>query len=124
MKGLSRIVVRKQRIKINDAYSSWLEIIFGVPQGSILGPLRFNIFLCDLFYTVTDIDITSYADDTTPYIFKNSTEEVIQKLETSTKERFQWFLDNRAHDVASNVGGRQLKKFLKKFFVLDRLKWL
>ena len=41
---------RKQRMKINDSFSPWSEILFGVPQGSILGILVFNIFICDMFY--------------------------------------------------------------------------
>ena len=39
---------RRQRIKINNVYSSWSEILFGAPPGFILGPLLFNIFICDL----------------------------------------------------------------------------
>ena len=41
---------RKQKVKVNEANSSWNDIIFGITQGSILGPLLFNIHLCDLFY--------------------------------------------------------------------------
>ena len=58
---------RKQRVKINETFSSWKNIEYGVPKGSILGPLLFNIHLCDLFYFLEDLDIASYADDTTIY---------------------------------------------------------
>ena len=39
---------RKQRVKVCNAYSSWKEIFCDIPQGSVLGPFIFNIFLCDL----------------------------------------------------------------------------
>ena len=48
---------RKQRVRINNSFSSWKEIVYGVPQGSILGPLFFNIFMCDLFLFIKDFDI-------------------------------------------------------------------
>ena len=69
-----------QRTKINSEYSYWEEIMFGVPQGSILGPILFNLFLCDLFLIMEITDIASHADDKTPYTTGNSIEEVIQKL--------------------------------------------
>ena len=68
---------RKQRVKVNDTYSSWKDIFYGVPQGSILGPSLFNIHLCDLFYFLEDLDIASYADDTTIYTVNEKKELVI-----------------------------------------------
>ena len=58
---------RKQRTRINNSYCTWVEIVSGVPQGSILGPLLFNIFLTDLFFIVNSMDIANYADGNTPY---------------------------------------------------------
>ena len=84
-----------QRTKINSEYSSWKEIMFGAPQGSILGPLLFNIFLCDLFRIMENTDTASYADGNTPYTTGNSIEEVIEKLENAAKTLFQWFNDNQ-----------------------------
>ena len=60
---------RKQRTKINSEFSRWEEILFGVPQGSILGPLLFNVFLCDLFFIMNNVEFASYADDNTPFLW-------------------------------------------------------
>ena len=63
---------RKQRVKLNETFSFWRDIENGVPQGSILGPLFFNRHLHDLFYFLEDLDIASYADDTTLYTVKEN----------------------------------------------------
>ena len=86
---------RKQRTKMNATYSPWEEILFEVPQGSILGPLLFNIFLCDLFRIMCETDFASYADDNTPYALEDSINDVIKSLEDDSVNLFKWFLDNQ-----------------------------
>ena len=85
---------RKQRVKLNETFSSWRDIEYGVPQGSILGPLLFNIHLCDLFYFLDNLDIASCVDDTTLYTVKANNESVLNALETSSQKLFKWFKNN------------------------------
>ena len=72
---------RKQRTKIENHYSSWRDLIFGVPQGSNLGPLLFNIYLCGLFMFTDNINIASYADDTTPYVSEVTLDSTVRSPE-------------------------------------------
>ena len=86
---------QKQKIKINKTFSNWTNILHGVTQGSILGPLLFNIFLCDLFLFIPNIDLVSYADDNTPFAMSGSSElEVISEIKGVAESLTLWFRNN------------------------------
>ena len=70
---------RKHCTKVNNSFSSWNDITSGVPQGSILGPLLFNIYINDIFYFLDDNLLASYADDKTLYAMCNDVKTVLDK---------------------------------------------
>ena len=74
----------KQITRINNSYSEWIAVMFGVPQGSSLGPLLCKIFLADLFPIHSDIDIANFAVDNTPYLSAKNVEDVIESLEPAS----------------------------------------
>ena len=85
---------RYQRTKIEDKFSTWEELLTGVPQGSVLGPLLFNIYINDLFYAVEYADICNFADDTTPHCSSTDINEAITNLEHDCNLLVEWFRDN------------------------------
>ena len=82
---------RRQRVKINGSFSTWKEINLGVPQGSVLGPLLFNIYINDLFYLMNGTEICNYADDITLYSCDHEVKYVITRLEQNANQLTTWF---------------------------------
>jgi len=82
------------RVKVGSKLSSWLKILLGVPQGSILGPILFNIFLNDFFLFILETDICNFADDTTLYACSTKITECYERLTRDTDRALQWFSYN------------------------------
>ena len=98
----SYLTKRKQRTKVDSAFSSWEMLLSGVLQGSILGPLLFNIYICDLFFeTPENIGFAGYADDNTPYTYSSKIEDVLSNLQGASEILFSWF---SANHLVANAG--------------------
>ena len=85
---------RYQRVKIGSTFSSYLEILRGVPQGSILGPILFNLFINDLMFFIQETEVCNSAGDTTIYSCSSNYEEATQKLSADTHLVLNWFRIN------------------------------
>ena len=98
---ISYLKNRTQTTKVGASFSELLNIIYGVPKGSILGPLRFIIYICDLFIVNKDVNFSSYADDTTPFIIGMSFGQIIPELESILSDISQWFMND---NLKANAG--------------------
>ena len=84
---------RWQRTKISKSFSSWSALLQGAPQGSVLGPILFNIYLNDLFYFLS-CNVCNFSDDTIPYVCNKNLEFVLLKLEEQSNIAINWFESN------------------------------
>ena len=85
---------REQKVKINSSFSDWKEIIFGVPHGSVLGPLLFNVFINDIFWFANCTKICNYADDTKIFACHPDLGTIIKQLEEDSSVIVKWFSYN------------------------------
>ena len=104
---------RKQNVKINNIFSAFQVLLSGVPQGSILGPILFNIFMNDLFLWLEEASLHNFADDNTLSAFANSITELIHILERESDIAIKWFKENgmsvnpeKFHGIIINRCGR------------------
>ena len=86
---------RKQCVKLGINFITWKDIYKGVPQGSILGPVLFNIFLNDIFNFVKESNLYNYADDNTLSHSGNNLEGLVKILENESTILINWFGDNQ-----------------------------
>ena len=86
---------RKQCVKLVTALSTWQDIYKGKPQGSILEPVLFNIFINDIFYFISDSSLYNYADDNTLSYSGYDLEKIINTLEKDSLNLIDWFTSNQ-----------------------------
>ena len=85
---------RMQRVKIAGTKSKWNYLNKGVPQGSILGPLLFNVFINDLFYYIERGSLYNFADDNTLACIASNVDELKVDIQHDSSICINWFSNN------------------------------
>ena len=96
---------RYQQVKIGSVFSSYLEILKGAPQVSILGPILFHIFINDLIFFIQETEVCNVADDTTIYSCSLNYKEAVHKLSNDTHIVLNWF---KVNSMVANPGKFQI----------------
>ena len=114
---------RFQRVKCNGSFSDWLPVRCGVPQGSLLGALFFNIFVNDVNYTVGPSSLRLYADDTKQYTAHMSPVVLESTLIHDIIKLTKWFFFNHLQVNAAKTQAMTLGKsqFPYRFSVEDQI---
>ena len=86
---------RKQSVKLNDTVSTEMIVTCGVPQGSILGPLLFLLYINDIDNSSNLFNSILFADDTSMYYSDKDFSNLIQKANCELNKLSDWFKANK-----------------------------
>ena len=86
---------RKQCVRINNTCSNYQKIISGVPQGSILGPIFFNLSINDLLFSLSNVSLHNFADANTLSAFAETNLELTDILQSGSEIVIDWFKNNK-----------------------------
>ena len=90
----TRHVVQASPKKVNGVFSDWLPVYCGVSQGSLLGPLLFNVFINHLNFSVQLSSLRLYADDSTGYASNTDISALELSLNKDLENLSSWFASN------------------------------
>ena len=91
----SYVTDRQQYVYLNNATSHYENVLYGVPQGSILDPLLFILYINDLHNCSSILDPFIYADDTNLLATANSWSEIVTTINDELQKISQWFMANK-----------------------------
>ena len=92
----SYLTQRHQKVTLPTCDSEWIQLYQGVPQGTVLGPLLFNIYVNDMQQTVTEnCSLIQYADDTMIFSSHSDAMQAVEKLNTNVKNLMEFFESHR-----------------------------
>ena len=112
-----------KRVKIGITESEFLELLSGVPQGSILGPILFNIFINDLFIFITKAKLHGFADDHTLSAAERTLGQLIEILSKESGIAIEWLRNKHMIANPSKFQAIILKKSKESTETIIRINW-